>query len=136
MNLKLYTKIFFSSFFIKLELRRSPLVLYPTPTSFSFPCLWDFTSRSGHRHNLQAKFDRTPLDQRNEVIFPQMSRLEWIYYQSFTSNIASARRSGHKMPSIFSLQFQLYCWDVRDCSDCINLKCCLDTMTGPSLLIQ
>lgn len=45
-------------------------------------------------------FDRTTLDHRSEVIFLQTSPLDWIYYQSFTSDIAWALTSSHKTPSI------------------------------------
>lgn len=67
------------------------LVCSPSPsTSFSFHSLWDFTPWPDHRQSLKWIFDRTTLDDRNEVISLQMSLLDWIYYQSFTSDIARA----------------------------------------------
>lgn len=43
-----------------------------------------------HSHSLKWILDRSTLDHRNEVISLQMSLLDWIYYQSFTSDIAWA----------------------------------------------
>lgn len=75
---------------------------------------WKSPSRRSHRHLpplssfppygllhhsritgkvLKWIFDRTTLNHSNEVIFLQMPLLDWIYYQSFTSDVASALTS-------------------------------------------
>lgn len=63
----------------------------PSPsTSFSFHSAWDLAPWPDHSQSLKWILDRSTLDHRNEVISLQMSLLDWIYYQSFTSDIAWA----------------------------------------------